>query len=229
MIIDVGRIDGSSKIKRTSAKAAKKTLAGSLRKPKGYGHLRREEILRAAGDIFVTDGYERATIRKIAQAVGISATALYIHFKDKDAIFLELSKDGLRELEDVHLGLTRTVTDPVERARQMMRAYVAFGIKNPSLYWLLFCMSDHLLSPETQKAAAEMGLVCFEVFAETWNEAYAQGRLISGDATANMQAAWTACHGLTHMLIANPTFPWVKADILIDQVINGLLRGLTGA
>ena len=130
----------SSRVKTATVEAVSRTTGGSPRKPKGQGHLRRDEILKAASEIFVTDGYERATIRKIAQEVGISATALYIHFKDKDAIFLELSKDGLRGLETIHLELTRTVTDPVERVRLMMRAYIAFGRKNPSLYWLLFCM-----------------------------------------------------------------------------------------
>ena len=58
----------------------------SVRKPKGEGHARRGEILAAAEQIFVAHGYEGATIRKIAEAVGLSSTALYLHFKDKAEI-----------------------------------------------------------------------------------------------------------------------------------------------
>ncbi|PZQ45154.1 MAG: TetR/AcrR family transcriptional regulator, partial [Phenylobacterium zucineum] len=51
----------------------------SARKPKGEGHARRAEILAAAERIFVEVGYEGATIRKIAEEVGLSSTALYMH------------------------------------------------------------------------------------------------------------------------------------------------------
>ena len=55
----------------------------SARKAKGDGHLRRAEILEAAERIFIAEGYEGATIRKIADEVGVSSTALYMHFQDK--------------------------------------------------------------------------------------------------------------------------------------------------
>ncbi len=64
--------------------------AKSARKAKGDGHLRRAEILEAAERIFVVDGYEGATIRKIADEVGVSSTALYMHFRDKDEILHEI-------------------------------------------------------------------------------------------------------------------------------------------
>src|SRR3712207_2879540 len=60
----------------------------SARKAKGDGHLRRGEILEAAERIFVAEGYEGATIRRIAEEVGVSSTALYLHFPDKQAILL---------------------------------------------------------------------------------------------------------------------------------------------
>src|SRR5215469_12056355 len=62
----------------------------SARKAKGDGYLRRAEILEAAERIFVADGYEGATIRKIADDVGVSSTALYMHFRDKDQILHEI-------------------------------------------------------------------------------------------------------------------------------------------
>ena len=62
----------------------------SARKAKGDGHMRRAEILQAAERIFVRDGYQGATIRKIADEVGVSSTALYMHFRDKDDILLEI-------------------------------------------------------------------------------------------------------------------------------------------
>jgi AcrR family transcriptional regulator len=62
--------------------AAATTARRSARKAKGDGHLRRAEILEAAERIFIAEGYDGATIRKIADEVGVSSTALYMHFQD---------------------------------------------------------------------------------------------------------------------------------------------------
>ncbi|HLI66808.1 MAG TPA: helix-turn-helix domain-containing protein, partial [Caulobacteraceae bacterium] len=70
----------------------------SARKAKGDGHLRRAEILHAAERIFVRDGYQGATIRKIAEEVGVSSTALYMHFRDKDEILLEICEGAIATL-----------------------------------------------------------------------------------------------------------------------------------
>ena len=70
----------------------------SGRKAKGEGHSRRGEILSAAERIFVERGYEGATIRKIADEVGLSSTALYMHFADKGEILQEICRDAFARL-----------------------------------------------------------------------------------------------------------------------------------
>ena len=60
------------------------------RKRRGEGHTRREEILQAAKELFLEQGYDATTIRRIADRVGISAPALYLYFKDKEAMMLAL-------------------------------------------------------------------------------------------------------------------------------------------
>ncbi len=80
----------------------------SHRKPKGEGHARRGEILAAAERIFVDHGYEGATIRKIADAVGLSSTALYMHFADKGEILQEICREAFGQL----ILATRTSCTP---------------------------------------------------------------------------------------------------------------------
>ena len=57
-----------------------------------------DAILEAAERTFVAEGYEGATIRKIADEVGVSSTALYMHFQDKGCILLEICERTLRLL-----------------------------------------------------------------------------------------------------------------------------------
>src|SRR5439155_13347384 len=89
----------------------------SERKAKGSGHLRRGEILDAAERIFVAEGYEGATMRKIAEEVGVSSTALYMHFHDKARIMGEICKRTLEELLARNRELAAAPLDPTAPVR----------------------------------------------------------------------------------------------------------------
>ena len=71
------------------------TVLPAGRKRRGQGHTRHEEILQAAKELFLEQGYDSTTIRRIADRVGISAPALYLYFKDKEALMLALCDQKL--------------------------------------------------------------------------------------------------------------------------------------
>src|SRR3546814_20801897 len=68
------------------------------RKPRGQGHERVEEILAAAKALYAEGGYEFTTTRRIAGRVGVSQTALYTHFPDKDAILMAVCARAFDDL-----------------------------------------------------------------------------------------------------------------------------------
>ncbi len=198
----------------------------SARKAKGDGHLRRAEILRAAERIFVAEGYEGATIRKIADEVGVSSTALYMHFADKDRILLEICDQAMSQLMEINREISVRPTDPVSRVRGMLEAYVAFALGNPNAYRLVFCTSSLADSAHRQHATMELGRQCFERFSGVVREIAAEGRLRAGDARSAAQALWAACHGLIALRIAKPDFDWAPQSELTAVMIEGLLFGL---
>ncbi len=198
----------------------------SARKAKGDGHLRRAEILRAAERIFVAEGYEGTTIRKIADEVGVSSTALYMHFADKDRILLEICDQAMSQLMEINREISARPTDPVSRVRDMLEAYVAFAFGNPNAYRLVFCASSLADSAHRQHATMELGRQCFERFSGVVREIAAEGRLRVGDARSAAQALWAACHGLIALRIAKPDFDWAPTGELTAVMIEGLLFGL---
>ncbi|MEO8926556.1 MAG: TetR/AcrR family transcriptional regulator [Caulobacteraceae bacterium] len=200
--------------------------ARSARKAKGDGHLRRAEILRAAERIFVAEGYEGATIRKIADEVGVSSTALYMYFPDKDRILLEICDQAMSELMEINREIAARPADAVARVTAMLEAYVAFAQDNPNAYRLVFCASSLADSTHRQHATMELGRQCFERFSGVVREIAAQGRLRGGDARSAAQALWAACHGLIVLRIAKPDFDWAPPGELTSVMIEGLLFGL---
>jgi AcrR family transcriptional regulator len=198
----------------------------SARKAKGDGHLRRAEILEAAERIFVADGYGGATIRKIADEVGVSSTALYMHFRDKDEILHEICLGAMNALLEQNSAIAARPIDALTRVRLMMESYVRMGLEHPNAYRLVFCSTLRATQDDRQLATTEVGARCFEKVCEVVGEIAAAGRLRAGDTESASQALWAACHGLVALMITRPDFGWARPDELAEVMVKGLLHGL---
>jgi AcrR family transcriptional regulator len=197
----------------------------SARKPKGEGHERRAEILAAAERIFVEHGYEGATIRKIADEVGLSSTALYMHFSEKGEILQEICRQAFEALMEANQVIIAETASPEQRMREMMRAYVEFGFANPNAYRLVYMTRPIELREGAQSAAREMGVELFSTFEGVMEELEAAGRL-RGDAKTTAQAVWAGGHGAVSLMISKPYFDWVDRDKLVSTLLEGLFAGL---
>jgi AcrR family transcriptional regulator len=199
----------------------------SARKAKGDGHLRRAEILHAAERIFVSDGYQGATIRKIADEVGVSSTALYMHFRDKDEILQEICEGAIGALLASNTEISGRPIDAVLRVRQMLDAYMRFGLDNPNTYLLAFCSVARVAEAGRYPTVADLGSRCYQLFKGAVAAIAAEGRLRTGTVDSAAQALWMACHGLVALRISRGTVEWAPDEELLAVMLDGLFHGLT--
>jgi AcrR family transcriptional regulator len=201
--------------------------AKSARKAKGDGHMRRAEILHAAEAIFVRDGYEGATIRKIADEVGVSSTALYMHFRDKDQILIEICEGAIAALLAANTEISERPVDAVTRVRMMLDAYVHFGLANPNAYRLVFCTTlatDN--GPGQTEVWQDLGSRTYDRFRTAVADIAREGQLRYGDADSAAQVLWSACHGLVALRITRPNFDWAPAETSVQVLLDSLFQGL---
>lgn len=198
----------------------------SRRKAKGDGHLRRGEILSAAERIFVEYGYEGATIRKIADEVGVSSTALYMHFRDKNEILVEICSDTVSNMIAVNEALVAQDMDPVLRVRQMLEGYVRFGFEHSNAYRLVFCPVSVESHADGRAELTALGVRCFELFSSAVAAISAAGRLKTQDVAAAAQVLWMAPHGLISLMITQPSFNWCDREKLVALMLDGVFDGL---
>src|SRR5918996_6155556 len=107
----------------------------------------RERILEAAREMFVELGYEATTMRAIADRIEYTPTAIYHHFRNKEALLSELCGQDFRALVSAFQRIGR-IEDPVERLRRAGRTYVEFGLEHPMQYQLMFMTRN---PPEVKK------------------------------------------------------------------------------
>jgi AcrR family transcriptional regulator len=107
---------------------AKERMTG---RRKAVSDHKRELILDAARKVFEADGLEGASLRAIAGAAGYTPAALYFHFESKEAIYAEVLRGSLADLEQaVNRSVARTKT-PVDRLRAAAMAFFRYYSDNP--------------------------------------------------------------------------------------------------
>src|SRR5512140_227507 len=97
----------------------------------------RQRILDAARELFVRDGYDAVTMRKIADTIEYSPTAIYLHFADKESLVRAMCEEDFLALARAFQRISKE-PDPVERLRKIGHAYVDFATGHPNHYRLMF-------------------------------------------------------------------------------------------
>lgn len=194
----------------------------------------RSVILDAARELFVAEGYEAVTMRRIADKIEYSPTAIYFHFRDKEALLKELCECDFATLA-VQLSKIAQVKDPIERLRRTGHAYIDFGLGRPNHYRLMF-MTPHPPIEHDDSEIVERGNPEKDAYAFVRGivtEIIEQG-LFKGtakDIDLITQTMWAAAHGVISLQIAKENDPWVewtplkkRATTMIDSLIDGMRK-----
>ena len=94
-------------------------------------------ILNAARELFIAEGYQSASIRKIAERIEYSPAAIYSYFASKDDIFLALAAEGFHRLDEKVRAAMKD-GDPIECVRGCWWAFYEFSQEEPAYFELMF-------------------------------------------------------------------------------------------
>ncbi len=181
----------------------------------------RDEILAAAGDLFVTQGYEAFSIRTLAKKIDCSPATIYLHFTDKYELFEYLVEDSFEQLSVALKKLDLDRGDPLQLLKQAARIYVDFGLGNPTAYEFAF-----ILSPTPRRATRWKPHAAFQFLRDLVRKCIDEHRFGPLDVELTSQAFWAAIHGVTALLIMRPSFPWVDRNELITRVVDSAIDSL---
>jgi len=189
----------------------------------------RQDILDAARDLFVKEGYENVSMRRVAEKIEYSPTTIYLYFEDKASLLYAICEETFAKLAKRMEAIARDSEEPIESLRQVCRAYVDFGLKYPNHYKLTFI--NHPQHPGDKKRhlrEESMGMKAYGNLRAGVEACIKAKKFRETNVEAVTQMIWAGGHGVTSLLISMPDFPWVKKNELIDLMIDTLLEGLKG-
>jgi AcrR family transcriptional regulator len=189
----------------------------------------RQRILDAAREMFVRHGYEATTMRAIAERIEYTPTAIYHHFKNKEALLAELCAADFRALATAFQKIGR-IEDPIERLRRSGRAYVQFGLDHPMQYQLMF-MTQRPKEVDDQIHSDNPSEGAYAFLQQTCADAIATGKVRKDYRDANELAlmAWSSLHGMLSLRIVMGEKDWIAwrdAKTTATRICDALLEGV---
>jgi AcrR family transcriptional regulator len=179
--------------------------------------------------MFVRHGYGATTMRAIASEIELTPTAIYHHFRGKEALLTELVTSDFRTLGGA-LRRAGEIADPIARIERLGHAYVAFAVEHPMHYQLMFMTSRPSLFDDVQHG--DPGQDAYAVLRASCAEALAMKRFAPQyqDVDEVAQILWSGLHGLLALHITKRDARWLQwrdtqrtSGHLMQALMTGLL------
>jgi len=187
----------------------------------------RQSILEAARDLFRQQDYGSVTLRKIAERIEYSPTTIYLYFKDKHALVIELIAEGFELLRQRMLEGMRP--DPRETLKLSSLAYLRFSQDEPHYYRLMFQLEDQELTERSRENDQRLSDGCFQFLMENIIRLRQSGHLqpeLSDLTVAHL--LWSGLHGAACLQLANllDRLPSDDHEVFFQRVVERLAASL---
>jgi AcrR family transcriptional regulator len=185
----------------------------------------RKLILDASMKLFVEEGFDNVTIRRIAEIIEYSPTTIYLYFKDKDEIFYALHDIGFQKMQELNKDLV-TINNPLLRLHKMGENYLEFGMSNPEFYNLMFVQEEPMNKITELGCDWNEGDAAISRLKETVAECMEKGYIDKGDAHLVSLSMWSFVHGLVSLAISERMEKFVPQKEMVMSVMKQSLNWL---
>ena len=175
----------------------------------------RQRAVAAATHLFGRDGYDAVTMRALASELGCSPMTAYRYFDDKAELFAAVRTEAFRRFADAQEAAFEAVAGALERLTALHDAYVAFALREPDAYRIMFELRQEAAGtyPELD-AQSERS---FSYLLRATEQAVAEGQL-RGDPLTLAHLMWSSVHGLVSLHLAD--------KLTLGRDLNDLLEAL---
>jgi AcrR family transcriptional regulator len=177
----------------------------------------RQLIIKTALKLFIAEGIENVSIRKIADAIEYSPGSIYSYFKDKGEILHAIHNEGFEKLFALQQSLD-VIKDPRERLAKMGELYIKFAMENKDYYDLMF-IAKGVAEKIQEKKEWDAGQRSYDSLRRTVAECIEKGYMKNTDIDSATFAMWGFVHGMAALIIRG------RCAMMPDEVVQQILKG----
>ncbi len=188
----------------------------------------REKLITCARTLFLEQGFENVSMRKIAAMAGVTPTTLYRYFHNKRHILHFLWEGFFQQLSDFCMAGHPEKDDPILCIKTIMTRYMEYWIRHQDHYRVIFMIEDLSSRPEEDLNARTMmgNIEAFKILVRAIDLGQEQGLFLVTDTELIWQTLLIHSQGLVSCLITVREIPWRPSDELIELCLDTTLGGL---
>jgi AcrR family transcriptional regulator len=206
--------------KNTNTKAKIKTKKASYH----HGDLQ-SSLVKTASEMVKESGIEALSLRKLAERIGVSRTAAYHHFKDKNDLLCAIASQGFTQWQNISETIFNNDTlSNEDKFRQFVHQYLTFATNNPALYELMFGRTiwKNNQSNQTLRDVAYPSFNYQVAMTKIWQQ---HGLMINTENSLRLaQVTWSTLHGIVRLIIDGIYTDNNHIDELCECVINVFIQ-----
>ncbi|WP_224997782.1 TetR/AcrR family transcriptional regulator [Cesiribacter sp. SM1] len=184
----------------------------------------RTAILEAAWQLVIQDGWQALSIRKIAEVIEYSVPVIYDHFANKEAILLELTRQGFQKLNSELVKAISQSASPEQQIEAMAYAYWRFAFENTAYYQVMYGLG--IPSCETVNQISELSTFS-ELVLQPVKQLIAAGKNPATDPFLKLHTFWSMLHGLISINIMSVNESKEELNLMVlKDFIAGFISGI---
>jgi AcrR family transcriptional regulator len=181
-------------------------------------------ILEAAKELFLEQGINSVSMRKIATKINYSPTTLYIYYSNKNDILRHLAQEYFSEYAQSYENiLAKSESSSIDNLKTFMKLFVSRALSNPGMYKLMTTLFAETDSTHLGITNAGKG---YEILTSLTSRCIRDKELSEGNVELKAQILWVNTHGLCSLLIQRPSFHWSEIELLVNSSIDAVIKGL---
>lgn len=184
----------------------------------------REDILEVSRLLLVKDGFGKMSMRKIAREADVSATSIYLYFKNKDELLLALMEASIANLSAILEKQLVESDDSITKLDKMANAFLDFALENPQEYEIIYMVRPEEM-PKFPKEKFQQVRKIYELLAEIITEGNKNDLLNVDNPLMSAYTLWAQLHGVASVIISKRLDTRIPTAEFVQQAVDYIIQG----
>lgn len=184
----------------------------------------REEILDVSKELLIKNGFGNISMRKIAKRLDVTATSIYLYFKNKDELLLSLIEESINDLNRSLKNSLVDGDDPVEQFESIINAYIGYALNHPQEYEIIYMVRAEEM-PKYPKEKFEQIRDTYEILEKVIREGKEKELFEVDNPLISAYSIWAQTHGIVSVVLNKRLDTRIPTQQFINQAVEHLVQG----
>lgn len=184
----------------------------------------RDEIVEISKELLLKDGFSKISMRKIAKRADVTATSIYLYFKNKDELLLALIEESIQNLNRMLVDALDPQAGPIEQLEALAMAYTSYAFDNPQEYEIIYMVRPEEM-PKYPKEKFQQVRKTYEILADIIQRGKEKELFDVEDPLISAYTLWAQIHGVVSVVLNKRLDTRIPRELFLDQAIDHIIQG----